>query len=85
MKMMKKEPEVLPQLQNPLRSGSVSNAENMEDSLKLEEWPFHLNLSRGNSQTGDFNLSRFNSLSGPRIPSSLEVNFAQSKFLIKKG
>jgi len=76
---LKKEPETLPNIQNPLQTRNISNTESENDPLKLEEWNFPLNISRGNSQAGDFGLSRFNSLSGQRIPSSLDINFSQSK------
>lgn len=68
---MKRDPETIAPAQN-----TQQPATNGEDSFKLDDWP--LNLSRGPSfNNGDLNLSRLNSLNTPRIPNSLEPNFAQ--------
>jgi len=82
VKILKKEPEAGYQVQNSLQVNNFPSFSGLDDPMKLEEWPFQLNLSRGPSYNaaGDLNLSRFNSYTNiPRVPNSLEPNFSQSK------
>lgn len=58
IKIAKKEPEMA---SNPLEIKPLPS----EEPLKLEEWPFGLNISRGTSLNNDnLGFSRFNSMSG---------------------
>jgi len=77
-KALKKEAEGYAQVQNPLQVWNLPSFSGMNDSFKLDEYPVPLNLSRGPSyNNADLGFSRFNSFNVPRIPNSLEANFAQ--------
>lgn len=79
--MMKKDSDQM-YGQNPLQVNNFPSFSGLDDPMKLEEWPFQLNLSRGASYNngGDLNLSRFNSFTNiPRVPNTLEPNFSHCR------
>ena len=81
-KAVKKDTEGYMPAQNPLQVWNLPSLPGMTDSFKLDEYSVPLNLSRGPSfNGGELGFSRYNSFNVPRIPNSLEVNFAQCKII----
>jgi hypothetical protein len=75
VKLLKKEPDTSAAT---LQANNLPSETAYGDPLKLEEWPFAFNLSRGASyNNNDLNMSRLNSFNLNRVPSTLEPNYAQ--------
>lgn len=77
-KMVKKDTDSYLPGQNPLQVWNLPSIPGMNESFKLDDYALPLSLSRGPSFTGgELDFSRLNTYNVPRVPNSLEANFAQ--------